>query len=155
MAITLERLTRSRPKWLHDNEVSRILLNCNEGNTQISNDIINPWWRHQMETFSALLAICAGNSPVAGEFRAQRPVTRSFYVFCGMRLLIPGLDTQGLIFLQSNSTRKEFKTTTVNPLTSAFLLSAQVNHGSWINLVFILWMVYDLINKILQTILPA
>ena len=24
----------------------------------------NTWWRHQMETFSALLAICAGNSPV-------------------------------------------------------------------------------------------
>ena len=23
------------------------------------------WWRHQMETFSALLAICAGNSPVS------------------------------------------------------------------------------------------
>ena len=22
------------------------------------------WWRHQMETFSALLALCAGNSPV-------------------------------------------------------------------------------------------
>ena len=39
------------------------------------------WWRHQMETFSALLAICAGNSPVPGEFPAQRPVTRSFDVF--------------------------------------------------------------------------
>ena len=26
------------------------------------------WWRHQMETFSVLLAICAGNSPVTGEF---------------------------------------------------------------------------------------
>ena len=26
--------------------------------------LIWPWWRHQMETFSALLAICAGNSPV-------------------------------------------------------------------------------------------
>ena len=39
------------------------------------------WWRHQMETFSALLAICAGNSPVRGEFLAQRPVTRSFDVF--------------------------------------------------------------------------
>ena len=26
------------------------------------------WWRHQMETFSALLAICAGNSTVPGEF---------------------------------------------------------------------------------------
>ena len=40
-----------------------------------------PWWRHQMETFSALLAICAGNSPVTGEFPAQRPLTRSFDVF--------------------------------------------------------------------------
>ena len=34
-----------------------------------------------METFSALLAICAGNSPVPGEFHTQRPVTRSFDVF--------------------------------------------------------------------------
>ena len=34
-----------------------------------------------METFSALLAICAGNSPVPGEFPVQRPVTRSFDVF--------------------------------------------------------------------------
>ena len=44
------------------------------------------WWRHQMETFSALLAICAGNSPVTGEFPAQRPVTRSFDVFFDMCL---------------------------------------------------------------------
>ena len=34
-----------------------------------------------METFSALLAICAGNSMVTGEFPAQRPVPRSFGVF--------------------------------------------------------------------------
>ena len=34
-----------------------------------------------METFSALLALCAGNSPVYGEFPSQRPVTRSFDVF--------------------------------------------------------------------------
>ena len=46
----------------------------------------NSWWRHQMETFSALLAICAGNSPVPGEFPAQRPVTRSFDVFFDLRL---------------------------------------------------------------------
>ena len=39
-----------------------------------------PWWRHQMETFSALLALCAGNSLVPGEFPAQRPVTRNFDV---------------------------------------------------------------------------
>ena len=44
------------------------------------------WWRHQMETFSALLAICAGNSPVTGEFPSQRPVMRSFDVFFDLRL---------------------------------------------------------------------
>ena len=41
---------------------------------------IFPWWRHQMETFIALLALCTGNSPVTGEFPAQRPVTRGFDV---------------------------------------------------------------------------
>ena len=44
-----------------------------------------PWWRHQMETFSALLAICAGNSPVPGEFPTQWPVTRSFDVYFDLR----------------------------------------------------------------------
>ena len=44
------------------------------------------WWRHQMETFSALLTLCAGNSPVSGEFPSQRPVTRSFDVFFDLRL---------------------------------------------------------------------
>ena len=29
----------------------------------------NAWWRHQMETFSALLAICAVNSPHKGQWR--------------------------------------------------------------------------------------
>ena len=28
---------------------------------------LTPWWRHQMETFFALLAICAENSSVTGE----------------------------------------------------------------------------------------
>ena len=44
------------------------------------------WWRHQMETFSALLAICVGNSSVTGEFPAQRPETRSFDFVFDMRL---------------------------------------------------------------------
>ena len=35
------------------------------------------WWRHQ---------ICAGNSPVTGEFPSQRPVTRSLDVFFHLRL---------------------------------------------------------------------
>ena len=42
---------------------------------------VSSWWRHQMETFSALLAFCAGNSPVTGEFPAQSPVTWTFICF--------------------------------------------------------------------------
>ena len=44
------------------------------------------WWRHQMETFSAFLALCEGNSPVTDEFPSQRPVTRSFDIFFDLRL---------------------------------------------------------------------
>ena len=39
-------------------------------------------WIH----FSALLALCAGNSPVIGEFPSQKPVTRSFDVFFDLSL---------------------------------------------------------------------
>ena len=39
-----------------------------------------------METFSALLVICAGNSPVHGVVPAQMPVTRRFDVFFDLRL---------------------------------------------------------------------
>ena len=38
----------------------------------------SPWWRHQMEIFSALIALCA--------FPAQRPLTRSIDVFFNLRL---------------------------------------------------------------------
>ena len=38
---------------------------------------ITTWWRHQMETFIALLPICA----VTGEFPTQWSVTQSFDVF--------------------------------------------------------------------------
>ena len=39
-----------------------------------------------METFYALLAPFAGNSPVTGDFPSQRPVTRSFDVFFYLHL---------------------------------------------------------------------
>ena len=38
-----------------------------------------------MKTFSKLLAFCAGNSLVTGEFPSQRPVTRSFDIFFNLR----------------------------------------------------------------------
>ena len=47
------------------------------------------WWRYQMETFSALLFLCAENSPITGKFPSERPVTRSFDVFFDLRLNKP------------------------------------------------------------------
>ena len=52
----------------------------------LSTKMIQTSWRHQMETFSALLAICAGNSPIPGECPAQRLVMRSFDIFSDFRL---------------------------------------------------------------------
>ena len=54
--------------------------------TTYSSDQQTSWWRHRMETFSALLAIYEGNSPVTDEFPSQRPVTRSFDHFFDLRL---------------------------------------------------------------------
>ena len=61
-----------------DNEIGHVAENLS----------CRTWWCHQMKTFSTLLAICAGNSPVIGEFVAQRPVTRSFDDFFDLRLNI-------------------------------------------------------------------
>ena len=47
---------------------------------------LTAWWRHQMETFSALLSLYAGLSPVTGDFPAQRQVARSFDAFFDLRL---------------------------------------------------------------------
>ena len=63
-------------------EPRRLWLNSRHGPAWI----VNIWWRHQMETFSVLLTLCAGNSPVTGEFPSQRPVTLSFDVFFDLRL---------------------------------------------------------------------
>ena len=52
---------------------------CDHSMPAFHDDVIK--WK-----FSALLAICAGNSPVPGEFCAQRPVTRSFDVFFDLPL---------------------------------------------------------------------
>ena len=39
-----------------------------------------------LETFSALLALCTGNSSGTGEFPSQRPVTQSFDIFFDLHL---------------------------------------------------------------------
>ena len=55
------------------------------GHLQYSDDP-NSWWHHQMETFSTLLALCEGDSPVTGELPSQRPVIPSFDVQLNKRL---------------------------------------------------------------------
>ena len=49
--------------------------------SDVSSGNLCSWWRHQMETFPALLALCAGNSPVPVNSPHKRPVTWSFDVF--------------------------------------------------------------------------
>ena len=84
---------RTRYNWNHANGElgmtpvihSRLFLitELTRVTTEISSfhdDVIK--WR----LFSALLALCAGNSPVTGESSSQRPVTRSFAVFFDLRL---------------------------------------------------------------------
>ena len=64
----------------------KLLNTAKPGNVYASQWNYHRWRSHQMETFSALLAICVGNSPVPGEFPTQRPVTWSFDVFFDLRL---------------------------------------------------------------------
>ena len=51
----------ARYNWIQACFLSRGGSGCREGRQ-------HTWLRHQMETFSALLALCAGNSTVTGEF---------------------------------------------------------------------------------------
>ena len=65
---------------------SHCSLPCRETAYSTKVNTFSSWWRHQMETLSALLALGAGNSPVTREFPSQRPVARSFDVFFDLRL---------------------------------------------------------------------
>ena len=81
----------SRSQWVklhHDNRATKSDRVEQYSSFRLSHLLFSKdsWWRHQMETFTTLLAFCAGDSPVAGEFPPQRPVTRSFDVFFDLRL---------------------------------------------------------------------
>ena len=81
--------------------------------------VLLSWWRHQMETFSALLPVCAGNSPVPGEFPAQRPVTRSFHAFFDLRLNKP-LSKQSWGWWFETLSRPLWRHCNVSPGSSGF-----------------------------------
>ena len=59
-------LSGKRRPTLHNNRVYYVLLPCIwiSGTPSPSELDLFAWWRHQLETFSALLALCAGKSPL-------------------------------------------------------------------------------------------
>ena len=62
--------------------VLKLNLNCSQAEQRRwIHTIVACMRRHQMETFSALLALYEGNPPVTSGFPSQRPVTRNVYVF--------------------------------------------------------------------------
>ena len=67
-------------KYLNMTELNCALSYQTSNETKMSRWRTCSWWRHQMETSSALLALCAGKSPVPGEFPTQRVVTRMFFI---------------------------------------------------------------------------
>ena len=81
-----KRLSKQSRSRSFETPSHSLLCYCNEFQCGFIATWPSAWWRHQMETFSALLALCAGNSPVPGEFPTQRPVTRGFDVFFDLRL---------------------------------------------------------------------
>ena len=52
----------------HDNSNAGVIYQNGRQDLAIYGGISTAWWRHQMETFSALLAFCAGNSPHKGQW---------------------------------------------------------------------------------------
>ena len=79
---------------------------------------------------SALLAICAGNSPVPGEIPAQRPVTRSFDVFFDLRLNKP-LIKQSWCWWFDTLSRPLWRHCNVNPCIGEAILTIVVEYIIW------------------------
>ena len=118
------------------------------------NDTQFSWWRHQMEIFSALLAICAENSPISGEFRAQRPVTRSFDIFFDLRLNIRlskhwwgwWFETPSrLLWRHRNVTPRK-----ISQLYSCFFIQIVYNRS-----IILLWCITERFHPISWTIISA
>ena len=84
--VSYKRFSYLPSNWLATNQKSFKISFAKEHGFEHVFFFSQSWWRHQMEAISALPALCAGNSPVSGEFPAQRPVTRSFDVFFDLRL---------------------------------------------------------------------
>ena len=69
--------------WAHEpnNNIDRNTLP-----NHLPTSTVSLWWRHQIETFSALLALCAGNSPVTvnSPHKGQWRGTLMFSLICAL-----------------------------------------------------------------------
>ena len=65
----------------HDIDPFSWILRCHQ---QVGQPFASSWWRHQMETLSALLAICAGihRSPVNSQHKGQWRGALMFSLIC-------------------------------------------------------------------------
>ena len=81
-AVKVGIMTTLGSQWIHGLPFSclTVVISC------ILTGSVWPLWRHPMETFPPLLDLCAGNSPIIGEFLSQWPVTWSLDVFFDRRL---------------------------------------------------------------------
>ena len=68
------------------NKIAKKYSHLSIYNLTKSNTKCYPWWSHEMETFSTILALCEWNPPVTGAFPSQSPVTWSFDVLFDLRL---------------------------------------------------------------------
>ena len=82
-------------EWILYSQMINFISGRSQGNksARMKSRITGHWtvslttrWRHQMETFSAWLTLCVGNSSATGELPSQRPVTRTFDIFFDLRL---------------------------------------------------------------------
>ena len=80
LSVTLENILSGNNFGRRFLSASVPMYNITDSSSDCQTLLIS-WRRHQMETFPALLAICAGNSPVTGEFshKGQWRGTLMFY----------------------------------------------------------------------------
>ena len=89
-----------KDKPLLEQTLKRLPLLTNQCDLFGCRGVVGTWWRHQMETFSSLLALCDGKPPVIWRWiPLTKPVTRSFDVFYDLRLN-KRLSKQSSVFLE-------------------------------------------------------
>ena len=78
---TVLTLTRRRVAFCNWNNTCKTELKVHTKPVWCNEVFISPWWRHQMEASSALLALCEENPPVNSGFPSEMPVMWSFGLF--------------------------------------------------------------------------